>query len=689
MAAVLICALAAAPAAAQMGDIELAALSTEARTQGWTFETGANPATELPLEVLCGLKEPADWRSAAPAASIDGSGGVIGASVMPSGTNAPGPLPVAFDWREQTGLPPVRNQGGCGACWAFSTVGALECAIRIKDGIDVNLSEQWLISCNREGWDCNGGWYAHDYHQAKGDPCGEAGAVLESAFPYAAAGRTCACPYPHSYWIDSWAYVDPSVNIPGPEAIKRAIFEHGPVSVGVYASAAFQAYKGGVFNACAAGPVNHSVVLVGWDDRQGAAGAWIVRNSWGGGWGEQGYMRIEYGCCEIGYAACHVHYSGSDELRVLPTSGLTFTGGVGGPFTPSCARYTLTNTGLTALEWTATRTSNWIQPIPSVGTLAPSESVEVFVCTTGLAGQLASGSHADNVLFTNISTNQVRTRPVMLEAGRPDYRTELFDGKDNDLAHHSLLLTPDSSPGGYAACMQPIAALPTEPAGGTVARPGDDGYVEVALAGKSFPFFGQAYTRVFIGSNGYVTFGQSDNSSQETIDGHFDRRRIAALYDDLDPSAGGSIAYRQLADRLAVSWLDVPEFETTNKNTFQVELFFDGRVRCSWLNVAATDGLAGVSRGGGRPTDFRESDLTGAASCTVRAKADFDRDGDIDMDDFARLQGCLTGSDRELQDSRCIDARLDDDGDVDAADVEAFQSCAGGPMLDADPACGR
>jgi hypothetical protein len=80
------------------------------------------------------------------------------------------------------------------------------------------------------------------------------------------------------------------------------------VAVGVHVNSAFSGYGGGVFNACYDGTVNHAVALVGWDDSQGSDGVWILRNSWGSWWGEDGYMRIEYECSRVGYAAALVFY---------------------------------------------------------------------------------------------------------------------------------------------------------------------------------------------------------------------------------------------------------------------------------------------------------------------------------------------------------------------------------------------
>jgi len=293
---------------AQLTADDIEALRQQGIAEGWTFTVGENPATQRSPEELCGLVVPPDWRKGRFVELV-----------------AKRDLPAAYDWRSETGCPPVRDQKSCGSCWAFSTVGALECNIKIKDGASVDLSEQWLVSCNRNGWDCDGGWYAHDYHEWKTDACDGTGAVLESEFPYAAADLPCDCPYPHEYFIESWAYVGGNDTIPDIDAMKQAILDYGPISVGLYANSAMFVYTGGIFNSCATGSVNHAVVLVGWDDNQGDNGVWIMRNSWGSGWGEDGYMRIPYGCNRIGYAACFVVYKGAARLSFDYPDGLPWT----------------------------------------------------------------------------------------------------------------------------------------------------------------------------------------------------------------------------------------------------------------------------------------------------------------------------------------------------------------------------
>jgi C1A family cysteine protease/putative hemolysin len=241
-------------------------------------------------------------------------------AALPFGVSPPSSvaLPEKFDWRQLDGCTAVKDQGNCGSCWAFSTVGALECNILIKDAIEVDLSEQWLVSCNRDGWNCGGGDFAHKYHMKTPDSCGGSGAVLESDFGYAAANLLCDCPYPHPFALDAWSYIDPSVEVPDADLIKRAIMAYGPISVGVYADNAFGSYHGGIFTGTVCHDINHAVVLVGWDDTQGLYGVWYLRNSWGTMWGEQGYMRISRGSNAVGYLANWVEYAA--PVAISPTA---------------------------------------------------------------------------------------------------------------------------------------------------------------------------------------------------------------------------------------------------------------------------------------------------------------------------------------------------------------------------------
>lgn len=203
----------------------------------------------------------------------------------------------------------------------------------------------------------------------------------------------------------------------------------------------------------------------------------------------------------------------------------------------------------------------------------------------------------------------------------PDFFTEQFSSNDNDLDNRTFIFTPAANVDQYTACSFPIITLPTDPAGGTTLTfANDDSSVNVPLTGGAqVRLYGVAYSSVYVGANGYITFTAPDTDSTESLADHFDTPRVSALFDDLDPPQQGQVSYKQLADRLVVSFINVTEdITTSNSNTFQFELYFDGRIVISYLAIAAPDGLAGLSAGLGLSPDFLENDLSTFGACGPR-----------------------------------------------------------------------
>src|ERR1039457_4330807 len=321
---------------AQLSASDIAAMKQEIAKQKYTFTVDETPATKIPLSQLCGTIP-----SLAPK-----SPNSLSSKIMVGGPA----LPSYWDWREHNGVTPVKNQGNCGSCWAFSTVGTMEAVILIASGTTVDLSEQQLVSCDNNYNGCGGGNYAFDMEISPG-------AVLESCFPYRAADMDCQTNCPHVYQLGNWGYVGNSWSVPSTNAIKNAIYTYGPISVSVASDSYFQAYSGGVYNHNSDSSINHDVVLVGWDD---ANGCWIMKNSWGTWWGESGYMRIAYGCDLIGYGAAYAVWVLADPLLITPATRFTSIGGVGGPFTDTTESLSLTNAGTNSLTWALANTSDWL-----------------------------------------------------------------------------------------------------------------------------------------------------------------------------------------------------------------------------------------------------------------------------------------------------------------------------------------
>ncbi|MGD8451975.1 MAG: C25 family cysteine peptidase [Phycisphaerae bacterium] len=195
-----------------------------------------------------------------------------------------------------------------------------------------------------------------------------------------------------------------------------------------------------------------------------------------------------------------------------------------------------------------------------------------------------------------------------------DYFTEQFTG-DFDLDNFSVSFFPDGSGDYYAICGGEIDALPTDPASGTDLAPGEDGFVQVSLAGsETVSLYNIGYTTFYVEANGYISFGGGDGEYEESLAFHFNRPRISAFFHDLSPQ-NGRVSWEQFADRAVVTYENVPVYDTSNRNTFQIEMFFDGTITLSYLVMDGTAAIAGISAGGGQPSDFSETDLSAVDGC--------------------------------------------------------------------------
>lgn len=380
-------------------------LREEIAAKGYTFTVGYSPAMDRPIEQLCGLKPP-------PAPLAGQESALVTAGTEPALMAAS--LPASFDWRDRNGLTPVKDQSTCGGCWAFGTVGPLESQIKLKCGITVDLSEQYLISCNLDGYSCaKGGWWAHDYHLNKSaqDNNGP-GAVLEADKQFTATDSMCGGSYDHPYRIDSWSYVGNYYSVPTVQAIKQAIYNHGPISAAVYVGPGFNGYSSGIFNSNESGTVNHAIVLVGWNDDLGTDnGYWILRNSWGPYWGESGYMRIRYGTSQVGYGAAYIDFTCPYAPATAPTVGTPVYSSV------STASATLGATITAGLPITSAGIAYGTNANPTSGTSAtptpglwaytvdiPSLSPNTLYHFRGYATNALGTSYTADTTFTTVPT---------------------------------------------------------------------------------------------------------------------------------------------------------------------------------------------------------------------------------------------------------------------------------------------
>ncbi|MFM2082107.1 MAG: hypothetical protein RL380_798 [Verrucomicrobiota bacterium] len=313
-------------------------------------------------------------------------------------------------------------------------------------------------------------------------------------------------------------------------------------------------------------------------------------------------------------------YSLPDVLRATPLSAVNAVGAVGGPFTPATQNYFLTNTGVATLNWTAGVNVAWLGLTPADGTLAPGQATNVTVSFLPAANALAYGNYAATVAFTNQTSSAVLNRAFNLGIRAVNFHTEVFSAADFDLANSSLTFTPDGSTNFYSVCRMASGAFPTDPTGGTAVTLTDDSFASVTLSGTNTIQLYHRRTNVcFIGSNGYLTVGAGDSSYDTTAANHFAFARFAAVLQDLNPGAGGTISRRELTDRLAVTYQNVPVYGATAGNNFQLELFYDGRLRLTFLALNGTNGVTGLSDGLGLPAGFAEENLSAVGSCSNQA----------------------------------------------------------------------
>ena len=294
-------------------------------------------------------------------------------------------LAPSLDWRSYNGMSyvtPVKNQGNCASCWAFATTAGLESYFLIQENLpnqNEDFAEQILVSCAGIG-SCSGGDIRNASNYIR-----DTGLPPEMDYYYTATNGTCSSAtsgwQQAAYQIGAWSYVCLSPNV---EAIKSALVTYGPLVSTMNVFSDFFSYVSGVYSyATGTYAGAHAVLIVGYDD---VNQCFLVKNSWGTGWGQGGFFKIAYSQCNnsVNFGLYTLAYSpqAACSYGISPTSqSFTDAGGVA----------TITVTARADCSWNAVSNASWIT-IDQVTAAQGNGTVYYSVAPNPTPGTVRNGS---------------------------------------------------------------------------------------------------------------------------------------------------------------------------------------------------------------------------------------------------------------------------------------------------------
>ncbi|MBI5544324.1 MAG: hypothetical protein HY901_10570 [Deltaproteobacteria bacterium] len=447
---VLVTFLAAAPVTAASPEVER--IRAAIREQGLSWEAGETSVTRMSPAQRAGLRLPPGaippW--------VHALGGYRPARPPPPRPSLRS-LPASIDWRNREGfnlLPPARDQGDCGSCWAFATIGALEGVMTIRRSeanSSLDLSEQNLLDCAAASLGCAVGgttWVMAENYMKN------TGVTTEACYPYAsgATGEKGSCTAPTGtcaseivrsedsaplYSTTPSSPWNPPPYMPSQEVMDeiKTYLQERPVGTSMRAYDDLSAYTSGIYE-----PINttqgsalHAVVIVGYDD---VGSYWIVRNSWGSDdWGEDGYFRVRYGASSVGMFSFVYMYDEANKDPAfcpdLPTS-LELHG-------TSPVNLKIANCGSAVLSWQAQLSPAWLKLAEGSGQAVTSGAVVAAGTTYKVSATQALPAGGSGQIVLTGAPNGPKTIDVTVRSMPPD---AAMAGPDAAPAG------PDAAPGG-------------------------------------------------------------------------------------------------------------------------------------------------------------------------------------------------------------------------------------------------
>ena len=214
-------------------------------------------------------------------------------------------IPDSYEWNNYGMVSPVKNQGSCGSCWTFSTVGSLESHWNILGkGKNTTFAEQQLVDCagDFDNHGCNGGLPSHAFEYIR-----HAGGI-ESDITYPYTAKNGQCVFRRNLAVGYVRFGSYNITQGDEKELAERLYDSGPVAVSFQVISGFKNYASGVYSVtnCGTGTqdVNHAVLATGYGNDNGK-NFWNIKNSWGAAWGNQGYFKMERDINMCAIAQCN------------------------------------------------------------------------------------------------------------------------------------------------------------------------------------------------------------------------------------------------------------------------------------------------------------------------------------------------------------------------------------------------
>ena len=311
-----------------------------------------------------------------------------------------------------------------------------------------------------------------------------------------------------------------------------------------------------------------------------------------------------------------------DNLNITPGFGKQVAGPVGGPFKPGSATFMLTNQSGSSLNWAA-----YAEPpmeLSSVGSALSAHTAQNVIASinAAAAGTLPAGGYAFSVFFTNTTSGAVFRRVFSFVVGISSPPVENFESSNDagDLANRSLWFEPDATGTNYSVCrVVPSPAQFIVATSNAVTLDLTNAYAATILLtnGATFPYYNSNYSQVQFCRYGSIILGNNSTEFEAYggYFGHFVVPRISAFRQGFYATGPARFSYQQLPDQLVATWENVKS-TSAKEASFQLQMYFDGRIRLTFLAEEVVAGVCGLSPGGGTPPLFAETDLSASRSCS-------------------------------------------------------------------------